>query len=345
MGSNQKYSNTYKYNRNQKFKKHSGYAARSNPGTINDNNRFHKKKSSGRRQFMKVLTDLERQDILYLSNKYVKNANDTWKKYWSNYEEEGHHQQEILDKSFKKKYPELYHSTNFNIGKEDFYIDFDKEEINNIKKLFKSCFPDDTKPFLQKEMILDNYNKIFSSYDLDYASLKYILRYYNYSNILCAQPGNGRLLSNLKWFNSNNMMPNSSKKTKYILHKYYPIDNLDFNSDINIEAVNYYDNEMPCIWWKINRENKINLLKYRYYALLMTEYDENILGDFKGNFIILLDKTVKINNYNILYRHKDFVIYKKGGEGVSFYKNDTKKKQNYFNTHKIKQIKQIKQFK
>lgn len=341
MTSQQKHSNTCKYNRNNKFKKHSGYAALSNPGTINDNNRLHKKKSSGRRQFMKVLTDLERQDILYLSNKYVKNANDTWKKYWS-FEEEDHHKQEILDRSFKKKYPELYDYTSFNINlndKEDFYINFDKEDMNNIKKLFKSCFPDDTKPFLQKEMILDNYNKIFSSYHLDCASLKHILRYYNYSNILCAQPGNGKLLSNLYWKGDegiHRIRLGSSKKNAYILHKYYPIDNLDLSVPLNIEAVNYYNSDSPCIWWEINREQPINWLKYRSYALLMTEYDENILRDFKGSFVILLDKKVTLNNYNILYRHKDFVIYQKGGEGVSFYKNNTKKKQSYLNTHKNK---------
>ena len=41
-----------------------------------------------------------------------------------------------------------------------------------------------------------------------------------------------------------------------------------------------------------------------------------------------------------MYRHRDFVIYQKGGKGVSFYKNDTKKNKSkdtlYFNTHKIK---------
>ena len=342
MTSQEKDSNTCKYNRNQRFKKHSGYAARSHYATIINNNRFHKKKSSGRRQLMKVLTDSEINDIRYLSNKYVKNANNDWKKCCSNSAEEGRHQQEILDRSFKKKYPELYGYTRFNInldGKEDFYIHFDKEDINNIKKLFKSCFPDDTKPFLQKEMILDNYNKIFSSYDLDCASLKHILRYYNYSNILCAQPGNGKLLSNLYWKGDegiHRIRLGSSKKNAYILHKYYPIDNLELSVPLNIEAVNYYDSEPLCIWWEINREQPINWLKYRYYALLMTEYDENILRDFKGSFVILLDKKVTLNNYNILYRHKDFVIYQKGGECVSFYKNNTKKKQNYFNSAKNK---------
>ena len=54
----------------------------------------------------------------------------------------------------------------------------------------------------------------------------------------------------------------------------------------------------------------------------MTEYNEDILKNYRGNFIILLDKNVTIKNFNIMFRHKDFIVYQKGGTGVSFYKKN-----------------------
>ena len=51
----------------------------------------------------------------------------------------------------------------------------------------------------------------------------------------------------------------------------------------------------------------------------MTHYDEDILKLYQGSFIILLDKQHTIENWNIMYRHRDFVIYQYGGTGVSFY--------------------------
>jgi len=317
--------NRRKYKRNSKFKRHSGYCAHSERGMILHGNIEHKQKSAGRRQYMKVLTNCEFNEIMYLSNKYLGHMNYSWSRL---YDEEKEHKKQVESNYWQNKYD----------------IDIEDESPNSspfgnpyykkiFKKILKKYYPE-TKEFLHREIICNHYYEIFTPYDIDLPVVSYILTHYQYFNIVCAQPDNGYLLAALdSQLRSNSCFYYSrigGKKTNHILTKYYPLERNDMghsinvDANINIEAVHFYDDvKKDCDWWKCQHEYPIKWDKYTRYALLMTEYDENILREYKGSFIILLDKSATIKNFNIMYRHKDFVVYQKGGQGVSFYKNCT----------------------
>lgn len=315
MYSQQKFSNTCKFNRNKKFKKHSGYGAWSGHGTILANNVLGRKKSKGRRHFNRVLTNWELNDLNFLSQKYLQHGNDTWKKRWSNKRsEENQHQAEVYYHETEKKYPEINNYTEYDYQhKFQFYCS--KEDQQNIKTIL-SHYINNRKFFINREMLIEHYHQIFSPFQIDYSCLRYILEYYKYTNILCVQPDNGFLLQKLACVSTYRFLNN--KKNNYILKKYYPLDS-DECTPLNICAINYTESEVPCIWWESQQQGTIKWSEYKHFALLMTHHDENILKLYQGSFIILLDKQHTIKNWNIMYRHRDFVIYQYEGTGVSFY--------------------------
>lgn len=321
MYSQQKFSNTCKFNRNKKFRKHSGYSAWSGHGTILANNVLGRKKSKGRRHFNRVLTHCELNDLNFLSQKYLQHGNATWKKYWSSeISKENQHKEKVYYRENKYKYPEINNYTEYD-HQQGFKFYCSKEDQQNILKIL-SHYVNNRKFFINREMIIEHYHQIFSPFQVDYASLRYILEYYKYTNILCVQPDNGFLLNKLACVSKLSFVSNyiflDNKKNDYILKKYYPLDS-DASTPLNICAINYTDSEVPCIWWDLEKQTTITWSDYKHYALLMTHYDENILKLYQGSFIILLDKQHTIKNWNIMYRHRDFVIYQHGGVGVSFY--------------------------
>lgn len=329
MYSKDKDSKIIKYNRNSKFKKHSGFGAHSHYSTLIGNRIHSKKHRSAKRMFNKLLTYNEIHDLIHLSNKYLSNF-DQWRKSSRSYGEfleEGKHKKRIeeiyCEKIFRCK--DLIDDKDFQVHK-DFYSPI----INNILKEYNY---QDTKKFTLREIFSYHFDEIFSPFKINMFSLAYILCHYNYYKIVCAQPGNGYLLAELyEMYTSLNRDVWSGwqsgpgrrecKKTGHILTKYYPLENINYNAKIEIEGVHFNENEKKSDWWPCNNTYPIDWKKYKSYALFMTEYNEDILKNYRGNFIILLDKNVTIKNFNIMFRHKDFIVYQKGGTGVSFYKKN-----------------------
>ena len=330
----QKDTNIRKYQKNRQVNLHTGFGC--NSGRYRDIvKRGKKRKSKLCRVSNQKLTDLELHELIYMSKKLNFSF---WQMF--NYKEKENpeieiHREALLNKQEQHDFD--YDLLFFNSYCKEwdqglrFGDTFDTPYYQQlIKSLINYYGYKETQSFSLKETLSQHYTDIFSRYKVDMYSLSYILVHYQKDRIICLNPDNGFLLAYLNEVYQqfihetpehfkNRIGPKNFK----ILTKYYPLESTStVPNRLNIEGFNLKNESLDKFsWWTLN-DQPFNSKKFKSYALLMLDYDERLLEQYEGNFIILLDKKVtlpKKSNFHILYRHRDFVVYQKGGRKMSFY--------------------------
>ena len=330
----QKNNNIRKYQRNCRIDLHTGFGC--NSGRYTDCiKRAKKRKSKLSRVSNYKFTELEIRELICMSKKFNFSS---WVSFYYKEKENPEifkHQDTLLDKQEQHEFD--YNLVSFRRSSKEwnqgliFGDIFDTPYYRQlIKNLINHYGYKETQTFRLKDILCQHYTDIFSTYKVDMYSLSYILLHYQKDRIICLNPENGFLLAYLDEVyqqfiheSSESFRKKIGPKNFKILNKYYPIELSWINHpELHIEGFNLKNEDQhKCPWWKLN-DPPFNSKKYKSYVLLMLDYDKHLLDQYEGSFVILLDKRVvlpKESNFHTLYRHRDFVIYQKGGQKMSFY--------------------------